>query len=458
VRHAFLSYMSSSSVNSELQRLKEFCRQHNGEYILVHFAPDSNGVTAPTLSGTLRNELIHPNPDSPYTVSVVFPRAGTAYHQVMTSCDGTSPSGCYSPAGAPSADEERQMLHDLVTSAALAREKIEQNLVRAEEERLILLNRQNEAEEERLMLLNRQKAADDERAHASAHRQHLSAEADRASDERSQLLDEIRLSRVERAQLADRLAQLEARLSSPSPSQPVHQPPVPTSQPDVTTVLSEITNALRSLHAPNNGKRHDDLATYLNPYASSHGDNTCPLLPNYVSRTLTAAGFEPYTWLTANETQADRIRLALIEMAAIIEDPSSFTAWAVRTSSTFTPTEWCLYTTGSKQCAYEVAAAMKCHDRAVHSLLLFARLPTTDSSRLADYASGAIRVPGLPLLGSHNGATNGVKPAPHRSTASKQPSQGRNTSGQGANNRSKTTRIQGGGEPDLSGLNALVRA
>ena len=186
------------------------------------------------------------------------------------------------------------------------------------------------------------------------------------------------------------------------------------------------------------------LEAYFSPFSASHGEGKSPLVPEATAQTLAAAHFAPYRWLTSDHALSGRICRALVEMATMLNKPSYYEDWAQKHFQTLTPIEWSLYTTGSRQAALELVTTIMMRDRPLHSLLLFARAPAADAYYLQEYASGTATSAALPPL--PRSSAHATAPA---SSTPKQP---------GSRNQRKVT---GGGSPappDLSALNALVRA
>lgn len=438
---------------SIIEQLSAFGAQHSGDFIIIQFATNEEGEAPPTLRGIIKNGLIQPEENSPYKTLTVFPRAGTIYQHIMTSTDGTSISGQFSPASLPSADEERKLLHELISAAAAVNERI-----KAE---------QAQAQSQRQELYKEAQTAHDERAQASQQANDLHHQFDdevaTARKERNAMYEELVTARQQRDILEARLSRVEASPQPSLPQQPQQftAPPAGTTQgSDMTQMFAQLVAALR---APS--QQTDSLVGLLHPLTASHGQAVSPLISAKTATALERAQFDVYRWPVSNTTLAGRLRLALAEMASLLEDPSRFSRWADHTGFTFSPTEWALWKTGASQPALELAAAAKIHDRGVQALLIFARHPQVDVTRLQDYASGATRVPEEPLLGSHNGHTNGDSQA--TSTTFTRPERGRGGRGgraRGTGNQANTSynnaprQVQGGGLPDLGALNALVRS
>lgn len=462
-----------------MEQLTEFARRHSGDFIVINFAPNEQGITPPPLRGRLRKQLVEPEANSHYTSLTVFPRAGTVYAHIMTSTDGNSISGQFSPSDKPSAEEERRMLHELIASAALSNSKLEEAIERAaserqsaqnernmlldktqqgDAERLILLEKANKAAAERDILLNRAQAADNDRSE-------LRSELILARQQRDALQSELRAAAQQRQEQEARIHQLEqVRTHSPQPNLPSSTTGVnPT---DFAAMMQQMTLAFRAMSEgrSSTSTNMDSLAVYLNPITASHGTGASPLISPQVIQSLESANFEIYKW-TTTASFASRIRVALSEIVAQLQDPKIFTAWATANHFTFTPSEWALYTTGSKQAALELSAAVKLHDRGIQSILIFARQASADPTQLQNYISGSLRVPDSgqgveKLLGSHNGVTNKC-PSNTASTSNRTTNDkgGRGRGGGGKGRASGPThQVQGGGVPEMSALNALVHS
>ena len=471
--------MASSAAATPIQAIKDYASQHNNEHILIRFAPDAKGVRAPELAGFLRNGLIKPADGSAYTGSQVFPQAGAHYEHITTSADGQNVSSAFSPNGQPTPDEALRMLHDL-QNAAQDRASHERQLLlaeaqKAEEERLFLLRRSDTATAQRDELAKEADRAADARQllsqqvdaaaqnakQASAQRDALLATADQARAERQMLLQALQDSQATMATMAQRLSQLESHQVSPSPTQPTSVGP------DMSSFLQQLAAAVASMNnhsvrtTPSDDSQVGTIASYLRPYVTSHGPSACPLLSPNVVLTLSSDNFEMYRWRSSNTSLAARIRLALTEMASLMTT-DKFASWAENNGVTLTPTEWVLFTTSTRQAALELAACIKIGDRPLHSILIFSRIPTADASLVTEYASGSLRVPGIPLLGSHNGATNRNHNTSRATGANNNDRGSRGGRGGAANGGrgggSESRRVHGGGDNDhLAALNALVR-
>ena len=304
--------MSSSTTSFE--DLTNFARVHSGDMIIVTFSPTANG-TPDVLRGTLRSGLITPEANSPYQGKQVFPRAGTQYAQIMCSQDGNNVSGQLNPAGAPSAEEERRLLHEFIVMAALHRETIDaaiatnvQNIQLAEQQRNNLDQRAQSADRERSVLSQRADSADNEMAL-------LRQELVDARAQRQEFFDELTAARQDRAAFTARLASLEQRSGSP---QAIPAPPtLPASTNDLNVIVQQLLRATSNQASPAN----EALATYLNPIAVSHGPGALPNISSSTTMALEAANFQVYRWSVNDTALAHRMRIVIAEQLQLHQQP-----------------------------------------------------------------------------------------------------------------------------------------
>jgi hypothetical protein len=179
----------------------------------------------------------------------------------------------------------------------------------------------------------------------------------------------------------------------------------------IPTIMKAVSSSqpatpnVSSIPGLNSSAAMDSLAQHLSPTATSHGPGACPLLPPGTSSALAAAGYDQYRWATASDV-ASKIRSALSEMAHLLNSNTSFAAWAEAKNVRLSPVEWALYMSGSPQAAMELAVSIKVGDRPLLGLLIAARLPSSDCTRLPDHAAGSLRIPGYPLFGGQKAAKN----------------------------------------------------
>ena len=103
---------------SPLQQLYDFAKQHDGEHIVVVFAPDADSNTPHKLSGILKGNLITPaGCEYAEGKRVLSPVTHQRYASIMTSRDGTNISGQFNPDPDLQADPETMLL-DMARSAA----------------------------------------------------------------------------------------------------------------------------------------------------------------------------------------------------------------------------------------------------------------------------------------------------------------------------------------------------
>lgn len=423
--------------------------------VIVSFPPNQDGFTPPQLMGIIRHQHIETPPGSVYPNPQVFPRAGTSYAQIMTSVDGNTTTAVFSPSGPPTAEEGLQMLHDLAAHAANAR-------AAAEEQRLMLLGEAKRAEQERLFLLSRSEVASDQR-------DHLEKESARAEQERLALLAEMRSYRehmtAEAARTNARFDQLELqfRQVSPQATAPAatFQSPAPTD--DFMQRLALAMHSVSANPTSNAQSNHADressqLAAFLRPYSTSHGPGVCPLIAQDVSQALVNANFVPYRWLTADKALATRIRTVLSEMATQLREPERFSKWVENNNIIMPYLDYQMWKEGPRQVSLEVTATCRVKDYSLLCLMGISRIPTADVSLLHEYAAGTTPVPNSvvgPRYASYNPSGNNNNSNNYRNQR-----QGRGGGNGGGGRRGgRTGIVQGGGdEPDLTLLNALVRA
>ena len=459
-----------------LQQLYDFAHQHDGEHIVVDFAAGDDGVTPPQLCGILSNNLITAS-GCLYTTGkkVLFPQTHQRYLSIMTSRDGEAISGQINPDPTMESDPATMLL-DMARSAAASTQRLNALAEEAEGERQALAGAMHQGIAERNELLQRTQAteaelvrAKSERDAASQQRDELLDNANRAERERNYLLDELRTDRAaqarEQSDMRDELTRLRQDLVD---SQSARQRS-PSARPPASDSLAELLALLRpsaNNDHPRSFNQHPSgglTVVEAYPYVTSHGEHACPMVDADAQRRFEESGLRPYRWLKASLALAIRIRDALLEMDLQLCDDSRFDKWAETKTFTFTPTQYCLYTTGSLQCRLELGAAARLGDAGIHSILVFARQERADPNHLVEYTTGVTRLNSAPLLGSHNGVTNLharlVRDTANRTTQAAATRGGRGAEARGRGGGRRHDQLHGGGDqpPNLALLNALVR-
>lgn len=468
-------------------QLVEFAKVHNGEFIIVDHGPDSQGRTMDRVTGTLRGNFIIASPDSADKSSYVFPSVARSYKSIMTSRNGQDVSGVFYPDPADVGSPDCPDMLAALSAAASATDMLLRQAAVSFDERQQLAAATHQAVAERNELLQRTQAAEAaisaatdqreqlgaaltdaerQRTTATQQRDHLHAETERAESERNMLLEELRLARADRTEMRSELSSLRQELTASQVNrQSSPQPTVPQAPGNNNFTLQDLTQALRGLSA--SPEAHQVTVKEAHPFLTSHGEHCDPMIDPETTRRFAQNDLEPYRWLKTNTAIGNRIRDAIVEMDHQLCDESRFPSWCERVTFTLTPTQWCLYTTGSFQARLELGAALRTNDPGVQSLLIFARQRCANPWHLADLVSGAQRLTKIPLLGSHNGATNlATLPTSVHARAAREASRDTASStkkdankGNGnPNNRQR--QLHGAGDqppPNLSALNALVR-
>ena len=460
--------------------------------------PNEDGITPTSFSGRIVNHKISPQNGEHDGRSIVFPRLDTTYVSVMTSRDGTSISGTFHVDPNVTGVDSPELLRQLMRSAAAIQGRLIDDAAQAEVERQALAGEAHNASTQRDFLLARTQEGDAQRADNAARIAALDAEAHRADGQRDLLANAVQQADTERRELhaelcaarderaLNEITRLHQALSDSTTSRPSVSPQANQPPDGFANTLSELASAIREMRSGSNynaGSSQPPTVTIResHPFITSHGEHVCPMIDPIISSALTQVAFEPYRWLKSATSIGSRIRLGLTEMNLMLEDPHRFTSWADRVTFTFTPTQWCLYASGSDQSRLELCAALRINDPQLHSIFVFAR-QRADPSHLADYVNGTVRVNGVPLLGSHNGITNLAHSpaAPARDPNQRNGGGGRGggggggsgggggggggsgggSGGGGGRNSQNRRALQGGAAdlPNLSHLNALVRS
>jgi hypothetical protein len=464
--------------SSPLQQLYDFALQHDGEHIVINYAAGDDGITQPQLCGILCSNLITAS-GCAYTTGkkILFPQTHQRYLSIMTSRDGQAISGQLNPDPTMQSDPATMLL-DMARSAAASTQRLNDLADIAETERQALAGAMHQGVAERNELLQRTQATETELIQAKTERDTATQQRDQLLDsvtrgerERNYLLDELRNDRIEQAReqsaMRDELSRLRQDLAS-SQSARQHSPPARDHGSDPLAELLALlrptanNDTRRTLNQPSGGL----TVVEAFPYVTSHGEHACQMVDTEAQRRFEESGLRPYRWLKASLPLAIRIRDALLEIDLQLCDDSRFDKWAEAKSFTFTPTQYCLYTTGSLQCRLELGAAARLGDPGIHSLLVFARQERADPNHLVDYTTGVTRLNSAPLLGSHNGVTN-LHARLQRDNANRTTQAattaaargGRGSEGRGRGGGRRHDQLHGGGDqpPNLALLNALVR-